>query len=186
MRHCESQQPSQSRPEAARARISTADGGSGRTDIWKIASRMIDDKPIVGVGSGNFQVASIHYLLVEPGAIESDNYIVDQPAVAHNTYLQVQAELGVVGLVLFLGVFGGSVAACVRAARTFARKNDRSMEILAGAVAVALIAIGAADMFISEEFNKHLWLLFSLGPAMLSISRHMETPTGTQSTSSFS
>ena len=32
-------------PDAARDRISTADGGSGRTDIWKIATRMIEDKP---------------------------------------------------------------------------------------------------------------------------------------------
>ena len=66
------------------------------------------------------------------------------------------------------------------------KKNDESMEILASAVAVALLSIAAADMFISEEFNKHLWLLFSLGPAMLSIAGTCETPTGTQSTSKFS
>ena len=40
--------------------------GSGRKDLWTIALRMVDDKPVTGVGAGNFQVASIHYLL-EPG-----------------------------------------------------------------------------------------------------------------------
>ena len=41
----------------------------------------------------NFPVASIHYLL-EPGALMRTDFIVDNPKVAHNTYLNVLAELG--------------------------------------------------------------------------------------------
>ena len=56
-------------PQAARDRLSLADGGTGRTDIWKVGWRMIEDEPVTGVGAANFQVSSIHYLLAEPGAL---------------------------------------------------------------------------------------------------------------------
>ena len=47
-----------------RDRVTTVNGGSGRSDIWKVGWRMVEDKPVIGVGSGNFNVSSIHYLLV--------------------------------------------------------------------------------------------------------------------------
>src|SRR5918995_1476809 len=87
----------------ARDRILEVEGGTGRTDIWTVGWRMVEDEPLRGVGAGNFPIASIHYLL-EPGALLRDDFIVDNPKVAHNTYLNVLAELGVVGLGLFMAV----------------------------------------------------------------------------------
>ena len=81
----------------ARDRVTTVEGGSGRTDIWKVGWRMVEDKPIHGIGSGNFPISSIHYLL-QPGVLERDEFIIDTPKVAHNTYLHILAELGIVGL----------------------------------------------------------------------------------------
>ena len=158
-------------PQGAQERLTTADGGSGRTDIWKVGWRMVEANPIIGVGAANFQVASIHYLLAEPGAIESDSYIVDQPSVAHNTYLEVLAEFGVIGLTLFALVLIGSIACAARAARIFARSGERDMEILSIGFALAVVSVLAADFFISEQFNKHLWLLLSVGPVLLSAAR---------------
>ena len=112
---------------ATASRQPTGRVGAGELDIWKIATRMIEDKPIVGVGSGSFQVASIHYLLVEPGVIESDTYIVDQPAVAHNTYLpfRCRRSWGWSAWCSSSPSTGGSVAACAGplAARTFGRDD---------------------------------------------------------------
>ena len=101
--------------EQARERVTATDGGSGRTDIWDVGWRMVEDKPVVGVGAGNFQVASIHYLIA-PGGVRFDEYLVDQPSVAHNAYLQVLAETGVVGLTLFILAIGGCVVTAVKAA----------------------------------------------------------------------
>jgi O-antigen ligase len=155
----------------ARDRITTLQGGTGRSDIWKVGWRMVEDKPVLGVGSGNFNVSSIHYLLVSPGAIERDEFIVDHPKVAHNTYLQILAELGIVGLSLFLVIIGFSIFCALKAARWFGRVGDVHMEIVSRGMVVALVGILAADFFITEQYGKQLWILLGLGPALLGVAR---------------
>ena len=154
----------------ARDRVTTVEGGSGRTDIWKVGWRMVEDQPIHGIGSGNFPISSIHYLL-EPGVLERDEFIIDTPKVAHNTYLQILAELGIVGLALFLTIIGFSIRCAVKAARWFGSHGDTQMELVARGMVVALVGILAADFFISEQFGKQLWLLLGLGPALYGVAR---------------
>jgi O-antigen ligase len=165
---------------AAGDRILNADGGSGRTDIWKVGWRMVESQPVTGVGAGNFPNASIHYLLVEPGAIQRDEYVVDQPHVAHNIYLGFLAELGIVGLCLFLAIAGGSLQTAALAARNFARSGDRELELVARGVIVAILALLAADFFLSDQYSKLLWLLLALGPALLAVSRRTEEQPATR------
>jgi O-antigen ligase len=153
-------------------RVTNIEGGTGRADLWKISNRMIADKPVAGVGLGNFQVASVHYLL-EPGVIERDEFIVDQPKVAHNTYLHVFAELGAIGGAMFIAILGFVLLCILRAAREFARMEEKALELLARTLFVALVGILTADFFISEQFSKQLWLLLGMGPAMLGIARAM-------------
>jgi O-antigen ligase len=158
--------------EQARERVTTIGGGTGRTDIWTVAGRMIEDDPARGVGVGNFQTASIHYLL-EPGAILRDEFIVDKPQVAHNSYLHVLAELGLPGLVLFAGLLWGGLWAAWRAAGEFSRRGDPFLESCARALVLALVALLVADLFASDQLNKGLWVLLGLGPALLGIARAM-------------
>jgi O-antigen ligase len=165
-------------PPAARERIEAADGGSGRTDIWKVGGRMVEANLVAGVGAGNFATSSIHYLLVEPGSIENDTYIVDEPKVAHNIYLEVLAELGVVGLALFISILIGSLVTTGFAAREFARQGNGDMELLARALMVAMVALLAADVFLSDQFSSQLWLVLALGPALLSIARREASRAG--------
>lgn len=160
--------------ESQLARLETADGGSGRTDIWKVGWRMVEDNPGHGVGAGNFNVSSVHYLLIEPGAVARSDYIVDTPAVAHNMYLEVLAELGIPGLILFLLLLIISIAAAVRAASTFDRCGEDGLALIARGVAISLCSMMAADFFLAAEYGKLLWLLLSLGPALLAVARRTE------------
>lgn len=153
-----------------REHLLQSDNGTGRTDIWKVGWRMVEANPAVGVGAGNFQSSSVHYLL-EPGAIERADFIVDEPKVAHNTYLGVLAELGVVGLALFLAILGASLASLWRAARAFGAGGDREMEMLSRAVLIALVGFLTAAFFGSREYSNQLWLLLALGPALLGLAR---------------
>jgi O-antigen ligase len=154
----------------ARDRVTTVEGGSGRADIWKVGWRMFEAEPIHGIGSGNFPISSIHYL-IQPGVIERDEFIISTPKVAHNTYLQILAELGLVGITLFLTIIGFSISCALRAARWFGRNGDTQMELVARGMIVALVGILTADFFISEQFGKHLWLLLGLGPALYGMAR---------------
>jgi putative inorganic carbon (HCO3(-)) transporter len=157
-------------PEGARERVTQIGGGTGRTDVWTVGWRMVEHDPWRGVGAGNFATSSIHFLL-QPGAIQRDDFIVDTPKVAHNMYLGILAELGILGLALFLSIIGFSLVCLVRAARAFSRLGDRQLEILSRALFVALVGILASDFFGSREFSKQLWLLLAVAPALLAMAR---------------
>jgi putative inorganic carbon (hco3(-)) transporter len=107
----------------AREHVTSVGGGAGRADLWTIAWRMTEDKPGTGVGAGNFQRVSPQYLL-EPGSITRDDFVLDEPKQTHNIYLQVLAELGVPGLLLFGSIIGFSLYCAAGAARSFRALGD--------------------------------------------------------------
>lgn len=150
-------------------RVSDFDsGGSGRDELWQVAWRMSADNPIVGVGLNNYPVVANDYVS-EPGSLERLDLIVDKAQVAHNAYLQLLAETGVIGLGLFLVVAGLSLSAAWRAAGRFRRAGDRRFETVMHGLVVAMIALLAASFFISNGVDKRLWVLFGLGPASLAV-----------------
>jgi O-antigen ligase len=160
-------------PESAKERISAATRGEiqrteGRSTIWQIGWRMFEANTVTGVGGGNFSESSVHYLL-RPGVAPRSDKIIDKPAVAHNSYLEMLAELGIVGGGLFIALIAFSVAAAGRAARAFGRVGDLGMEVLCRALVAAMVGTLVADFFISEQVSKQFWLLLGLGPAVLGI-----------------
>jgi O-antigen ligase len=155
-------------PAYVRDRITHNDGGSGRSDLWRIGWRVVQDAPILGVGAGNFPIVSVHYVL-RPGTITRSDLIVDEQKVAHNIYLEIPAELGIVGLLLFLSITGFALLSGVRASRLFAEAGDRDMELLALSIVLGAVGMLTANVFISQQFNKPLWLLLSIGPALLAL-----------------
>jgi len=162
-----------------RERLTEADGGSGRTDLWRVGWQIVQDQPVLGVGAGNFGEVSRRYL-GEAGLLRRGDLIFSTANVPHNTYLGTWVELGLVGLVLLLAVLVFSLSCLVRAARVSMRAGDVGMELLARGLFVALVGMLAADFFISEPYNKHLWLLLALGPAVLAVVRSREPAESTR------
>ncbi len=158
---------------AERDHITANNGGTGRTSTWKVGWRMVEANAIKGVGGDNFRTSSIHYLL-EPGTVPRSDFIVEHPHVAHNMYLEVLADLGIVGLTLFLAIIAFALKAALDAARTFQGSGDERMELLARALIVAVAALLAADFFLSEQYSKQLWLLLALAPAMRAVAQRGE------------
>jgi len=151
--------------------VTTSQGGSGRSDLWKLGLRMVRAHPLNGVGVGNFQAVSKDYVL-QPGSVKRSELIFAAvPRVTHNTYLEVASELGIPGLLLFFGFVGSCLVCAMRAARIWARPKDTRMEALARGVFLALIGMLVADFFISEMYSKLLWAMLALGPVMLAIAR---------------
>jgi len=162
-------------PQDSRERIlhPGEEGGSGRTDIWTVGARMVEANPIQGVGAGNFQVSSIHYLL-QPGSLPHSEFIADNPEVAENMYLEVLAELGIVGAALFVSVIIFGLGCSLSALSRFRRLGEKRLQALTMAIAVSLIGLLVADVFAAEEYERTLWLLLGLGPALLAIAKRME------------
>ncbi|MBI1869906.1 MAG: O-antigen ligase family protein [Chlamydiae bacterium] len=65
---------------------------SARYEYWKAAFKMVHDFPLWGSGPGTFGSVYAHYKL--PGAEET--------RMAHNNFLQVTSELGLLGGIVFL------------------------------------------------------------------------------------
>lgn len=158
-------------PESARERVTSVGSGTGRTDVWKLGGRIVEANPILGVGLANFDTTSRRYL-DEPGRIDTQSE--GEALVAHNIYLETLAELGVVGLALFLGVLGVPLWTTLRAARNFGEAGDHRTEALARAVFVAQMGMLAAAFFASIQYNKQVWILLAFGPALLALSRSTE------------
>lgn len=158
-------------PASSIERITAADAtGTGRTEIWLLGWRMIQDKPFAGVGAENYGNSTIHYLL-QPGGLTRSEFFVDENKVAHNVYLQVIAELGIVGLVLFAIVIAFALLTLLRAARLFERQGDRSMDLLSRGLLLALCGHLAAWTFSSDIYSKQMWLLLALAVAIGAIAR---------------
>jgi putative inorganic carbon (HCO3(-)) transporter len=155
-------------PPAARQHLSSSTT-SGRSDLWKVGLRMFDTHPITGVGSGNFQVSSVHYVQAA-GALTRADLIVDVPHVTHDMYLEIADELGAPGLALLLLLATAAVSASFRAAQRYEQAGDVLFEMMARALTLAIIAVLVADVFLSGEYSKQLWLLFALAPPLFALS----------------
>jgi O-antigen ligase len=79
-----------------------ADIGSNRADYWRVAVGSFADSPLHGVGTAGFRVEWLRERDVAEGAVD-----------AHSFYLEIAAELGLVGLAL-LAAFAGGIAVCAR------------------------------------------------------------------------
>lgn len=155
---------------ASRQRVLVLGEGSGRVSLWTIALRMIKAHPINGVGTGQFPISSAHYLL-QPGLITRGDLILSTPKVAHNTYLNIIAETGVIGGALFIAIVAFCVWCNWLAIKRLERDKDERLELLARALLVATGGFLVTAFFISDEYTKLLWVLLSLGPIMLAVAR---------------
>jgi O-antigen ligase len=155
----------------ARERITAANGGTGRSDIWKLGLRMVRAHPIEGVGVGEFPVVSADYAL-QPGELQRADLIFSTaPKVTHNTYLEIMSEMGIPGFLLFMALLASCLGAMLKAARIWSRNHDPTMEVVARSAFLGLLGLLVADFFISDMYSKLLWVMLALGPVLLGLAR---------------
>jgi O-antigen ligase len=140
-----------------------------RIGMWDKAVRMVQSRPWSGWGVGTFPVQQALFFhpycpnrqqrdIMRKGPTLSEN--------AHNTYLQIAAELGYPGLALYLGIFGAFFFTAIRALRSL-RPGFRQavvMAAIAGAAAQMASAIGSPAWEFAE-CSLFLWLILGLGMA---------------------
>ena len=152
-----------------------SDRGSGRQDLWPVAVDAFRDHPIVGVGIGNFRTVKQTYAAKTTG-IQTGPQTFDTETVVHNTYLDLLAEVGIVGFAAFAAVVVGAVAIAIRAIRALGRTSARGTEALARGFLVGLIGMLAAFTFLSAQYEKQLWLLLGLALAVKTLATREAVP----------
>lgn len=158
-------------PAAARDRVTNSDT-SGRSSLWKIAGRVFEAHPVLGVGENNFILVEQQYIN-RPGSI-SAFYVVDRPLLTHNTFLEALTDLGLPGLLTLLAVLGLCISAAVRATWIFERNGDQDMELMSRGIILALVAILASDFFVAGGTAKFLWIPLALCPVLLRLAREQD------------
>lgn len=113
--------------------------GNGRLSLWAAALAMFQDAPVLGQGPRGFLLHHRTYLdaLQLPAWVHIEDRVTPW---AHNLYLELLAEQGVLGLATFLGVAAAGVATLRRISRT--RQTD--IHLLGAGAGAALVAFLAA------------------------------------------
>jgi probable O-glycosylation ligase (exosortase A-associated) len=131
----------------------------GRLHFWTVALEMANDRPVLGVGFNAFIRVYNDY---DP---EAGRFGINKAV--HSSWFGVLAELGYVGLFLFVLQLGLALIACHRV-RRHARYNDEAKAMLPFAVAVetALIAAMVGGTFVNFHYIEMLWHMIALSIAM--------------------
>ncbi|MFO0889771.1 MAG: O-antigen ligase family protein [Isosphaeraceae bacterium] len=110
-------------------------GLNGRASLWLSAIRAWAERPVLGAGLGNFEVA------VSP-ALDRDLGVTFQHA--ENEYLEMAVEGGLAGLLLLLLVVGGVAATGYKALSAAGSARDRAwiLGALFGMLALAVQSMG--------------------------------------------
>jgi len=142
---------------------------TGRVKIWERGIGYMLSRPAFGVGMGNFQTAEG---TISPMARRSESGHGVRWGAAHNTFVQIGAELGIPGLLLFLGLIL-SVFATLRRVTRYARAGPQTQDLarLAQSLTAAVIGFVVGGFFLSLAYADMLYTLVALSLALAKVTR---------------
>ena len=149
----------------------TAGGGTGRTDLWKVAAKAFEAHPIAGVGLGNFVVVEPTFAVTFNSDLPRADLVVTQRQVVHNTYLHIAAELGLVGIVLFVGLLVAIITTAGNGVRAATADGRFRLELVGRGIVVGAIGMLSAFTFLTAQYEKQLWLTLGLVLAYARVTR---------------
>jgi O-antigen ligase len=135
-----------------------------RYGLWAAGVRMFRDNPITGVGIGNFKPNALRYQAPDAGVVEG---------IAHNAYVEVAAELGGVGLLLFLAVLISTFVGLERVRKQAVWLRASLLYHAAIGIQAGLVGYAVAVVFVSGEYQRMLWFMVFLSIALAGLSREM-------------
>ena len=125
--------------------LSFSDPGSmERRVMWSAAWRMIKDQPIIGLGPNTFMA---NYLRYATGPNQG-------PAYAHNCFIQIAAETGIISLIFFLLFLGSLFFAYGQSIKISSNLRRAPLKPILSGLAIALFAF-----LIQSAFDTNLYAL---------------------------
>jgi O-antigen ligase len=130
----------------------------GRIAIWKRGMGYAAQHPVLGVGADNFPVAEG---TISPLASRQTYGLGVVWGAAHNSYVQVAAELGVPGLLFFIVALGTAFGAL----RDISRRS-RGNASLAQALTASLVGFVIGAYFLSLAYHEMVYALLALAAGL--------------------
>lgn len=140
--------------EGLRAKEKIADYNvDTRLGAWDAAITLAVENPLVGIGPGNFRYHYGRVTDTPPGA--------EPLGVVHNAYLDIAAELGIIGLALFIAYLVLSFSRL-----TTAHREGDGLPGYAAALRVSLVVAATGALTLSEQYSAQFWLIGGLATAL--------------------
>lgn len=145
-----------------------ADGPTrGRTTAMLSALAAYTDHPVLGVGPGQY----LAFHAVEYQELPELSFRqIAEPRRAHNLYLEMAAETGTVGLVMFLAIPFLLLLDLRRLRLTLAPERPDLARLATGFTLVILAYLGTG-MFLHLAYERYYWVMVALTAAAVSVLR---------------
>jgi putative inorganic carbon (HCO3(-)) transporter len=131
-----------------------------RVDLWQVGLRVIQDHPVLGVGPGNFILASARY---------AEGGLTGQRLNSHNTFVGTAAESGLIGMALFLSVVVSAIVATRRGVRIARQAGERALALMGITAETMIWAVMMSGITGNVEALKVLWIGLGMCVAFVSV-----------------
>lgn len=134
---------------------------AGRMAVWERGVGYMLENPLLGVGVECFGVAEGNSPIALERAQQGQGF---KWSVSHNSFVQVGAELGVIALIVYVGIFVVSIKAMTRIARLAPDPAGtiRRDGALAQALVASLLAFMVSGFFLSQAYYAFPFSLFGM------------------------
>jgi len=140
----------------------------GRLLIWQRGIDYMLDRPVLGVGAGNFGAAE-GTLSASATRWRFGRGL--KWSVAHNSFVQAGAELGIPGLLLFVSAIAGAFIAVRRVRLRRGAGIPPGPARLAQALTASILAFVVGGFFLSLAYSDMLYVLLALAAALGKVQR---------------
>ena len=156
-------------------KFSQEDAAGGRGDLWGAAIHGYKQRPVTGLGYGGFYASSFQLLRTTPGVdLERHLRFLGLGEYAHNAYIGSLAELGPLGVVLFVGMLLFALRTLWRSAHRAAEAGETFKRAVSNALIVAILSFSVSSFLLSTETSRTLWMLLGLTAAVATMTDYPE------------
>lgn len=139
-----------------------------RQTLWAAGLRMIGEHPIAGVGLGQFKPTVGSYVDLET----------PMSRVAHNSYVEITAEMGIPGVLAFLGVLVMCYRSLSQTRRRTAALGHHLVHEAALGIQAGLVGFAVGVVFVSGQYQKMFWLMVFVSMCLPALVPAASTPGG--------
>jgi hypothetical protein len=149
---------------------------TGRWQLWKNALSIVRQRPFVGVGARQYAEANATLSDLARARIERGEGMIPWQR-AHNAYVSVAAETGVIGFAVFVSLLLTGLVTPIRIAlRARHATAGEDIAALARALAISQVGYMVSAFFLTAEYQAVLYLNFGLLLAVRKIARETLDP----------
>ncbi len=133
---------------------------------WSGGLKMIEGHPFFGVGLDGYKSEVAKY--VDPAKVPVGETV---NRIAHNSYMEIAAEMGLPALLIFVGILVSSLRSLERVRRITEKSGDEFLRRVALGLQAGILGAAVALFFVSGEYQKMFWFAIFISACLPPLTR---------------